>query len=81
MTGCACHSENGLISNAIEHVFNLVQHHQKEQEFTIKCAYLESNIEFCCLRNLNLILVYNEELHDLLLPRTSSKSYSRLELR
>jgi kinesin family protein 3/17 len=85
MTGCACHSENGLISNAIEHVFNLVQHHQSnnehEQEFTIKCAYLESNVEFCCLGNMNRILVYNEELHDLLLPRTSSKSYSRLELR
>lgn len=30
------------------------------------------------LRN---ILVYNEELHDLFLPRTSAKSYSRLELR
>ncbi len=49
MTGCACHSENGLISNAIEHVFNLVQHHQSnnehEQEFTIKCAYLESKVE------------------------------------
>jgi hypothetical protein len=29
----------------------------------------------------NLFLVYNEELHDLLLPRTSIKSTSRLELR
>ncbi len=27
------------------------------------------------------ILVYNEELHDLLLPRTTTKSSSRLELR
>ena len=49
MTGCSCHSENGLICNAIEHVFNLVHHHhesncEQEQEFTIKCAYLESNI-------------------------------------
>jgi hypothetical protein len=45
MTGCPCHSEHGLISNAIEHVFNLV-HHYSEQEgnFLIKCAYLESNI-------------------------------------
>ncbi|UJR28287.1 hypothetical protein I4U23_009535 [Adineta vaga] len=68
MTGCPCHSEIGLISNAIEHVFNLVHQYRSncEQEFTIKCAYLE---------------IYNEELHDLLRPRTSSKSYSRLELR
>ncbi|CAF0924091.1 unnamed protein product [Adineta ricciae] len=68
MTGCPCHSEVGLISNAIEHVFNLVHEHQStlEQEFTIKCAYLE---------------IYNEELHDLLRPRASSKSHSRLELR
>jgi kinesin family protein 3/17 len=85
MTGCPCHSEHGLIANAIEHVFNLVHHHklnnEQEQIFIIKCAYLESNVEFCCLGNMNRILVYNEELHDLLLPRTSSKSYSRLELR
>ncbi|CAF0775715.1 unnamed protein product [Adineta steineri] len=67
MTGCPCHSEYGLISNAIDHVFNLVQNQVNfEQEYIIKCAYLE---------------IYNEELHDLLLPRTSSKSYSRLELR
>ncbi|CAF0928394.1 unnamed protein product [Rotaria sp. Silwood1] len=70
MAGCSCHSESGLISNAIEHVFYLVHQHQSNneqgQEFTIKCAYLE---------------IYNEELHDLLLPRTSLKSSSRLELR
>ncbi|CAF2498928.1 unnamed protein product [Rotaria sp. Silwood2] len=70
MAGCSCHSESGLISNAIEHVFHLVHHHQSNneqgQEFTIKCAYLE---------------IYNEELHDLLLRRTSLKSSSRLELR
>jgi hypothetical protein len=40
MTGCPCHSEHGLISNAIQHVFHLV--HQHEQNFLIKCAYLES---------------------------------------
>lgn len=46
MTGCPCHSEIGLISNAIEHVFNLVHQHQSslEEEFTIKCAYLESEV-------------------------------------
>ena len=46
MAGCPCHSENGLISNAIEHMFNLVhQQSNYEQEFTIKCAYLESKIK------------------------------------
>jgi hypothetical protein len=44
MTGCPCHSEHGLISNAIEHVFNLVHQYQQEQNFIIKCAYLESKI-------------------------------------
>ena len=70
MTGCPCHSEHGLISNAIEHVFNLAHHHQRnnhpEELLLIKCAYLE---------------IYNEELHDLLLPRYSLKSSTRLELR
>ena len=45
MTGCSCHSEHGLIANAIEHVYHLVRDHQQsncEEEFTIKCAYLES---------------------------------------
>ena len=42
MTGCPCHSENGLIANAIEHVFNLVHQYEQKQEFIIKCAYLES---------------------------------------
>ena len=47
MAGCPCHSENGLISNAIEYVFNLVQEHQmnfdqKGEEFSIQCAYIES---------------------------------------
>ena len=31
--------------------------------------------------NINLFVVYNEELHDLLSPRCSSKINSRLELR
>jgi hypothetical protein len=48
MTGCPCHSEHGLISNAIEHVFHLVHQQQlnsdEEQNFLIKCAYLESKI-------------------------------------
>ncbi|CAF3426388.1 unnamed protein product [Rotaria socialis] len=66
MAGCQCQSENGLISIAIENVFNLIHQSNYEHEFTIKCAYLE---------------IYNEELHDLLLPRNSSKLSSRLELR
>jgi hypothetical protein len=85
MTGCPCHSEHGLISNAIEHVFNLVHHHQSNSEqeeiFLIKCAYLESKISYSIFMNINSFLVYNEELHDLLLPRSSIKSNSRLELR
>jgi hypothetical protein len=48
MTGCPCHSEHGLISNAIEDVFHLVHQQQsnseEEQNFIIKCAYLESKI-------------------------------------
>ena len=53
MTGCPCHSEVGLISNAIEHVFNLVHEHQSslEQEFTIKCAYLESEVLIFCRKS------------------------------
>jgi hypothetical protein len=59
MTGCPCHSEHGLISNAIEHVFNLVHHHQSNSEqeeiFLIKCAYLESKIlVFFLSMNINL---------------------------
>ena len=49
MTGCPCHSEYGLISNAIEYVFNLVQQQhangdQLVEEFSIQCAYLESEV-------------------------------------
>lgn len=50
VAGCPCQSESGLISNAIEQVFNLVHRHrqqsnfEQEHEFTIKCAYLESKI-------------------------------------
>lgn len=48
MTGCPCHSEHGLISNAIEHVFQLVHHQhsmaEQNENIIIKCAYFESII-------------------------------------
>lgn len=36
---------------------------------------------FLSVLSRNIFIVYNEELHDLLSPRTSIKSFSRLELR
>ena len=48
MAGCPCHSEHGLISNAIEYVFEVVHHQQsiaeQEDNIIIKCAYFESTI-------------------------------------
>lgn len=88
MTGCPCHSEHGLISNAIKHVFQLVHHQhsvvEQKENIIVKCAYFESTISFFILivyEKQSLFQVYNEELHDLLSPRSSPKTNARLELR
>ena len=94
MTGYPCRSEYGLIWNAIESVFSLVNEKLRRfdrnddlrEEFYIQCAYLESkiNVNLSIIFEICLVSVYNEELHDLLLPRSTVKSHShlsRLELR
>jgi hypothetical protein len=48
MTGCPCHSEYGLIANAIDYVFKLIYQEQstkdQQADYSIECAYVESKI-------------------------------------